>query len=149
MEIRTRFVQQAMKSVSTYDINVDLEVHIIFNISYPTARGDNPHPPQRSIKSVFEFYREGFNRLNVIAPPPPRPPPPPHPPVPARQSRSVIKQPQRAKKETSLIPNRNAAKSISRHKTKVKWARQLLSADGEPPGLWVCIYIYVCICMYI
>ena len=67
MEIRTRFVQQAMKSVSTYDINVDLEVHIIFNISYPTARGDNPHPPQRSIQSVFEFYREGFNRLNVIA----------------------------------------------------------------------------------
>ena len=77
MEIRTRFVQQAMKSVSTYDINVDLEVHIIFNISYPTARGDNPHPPQRSIKSVFEFYREGFNRLNVIAPPHPTPPTPP------------------------------------------------------------------------
>ena len=77
MEIRTRFVQQAMKSVSTYDIHVDLEVYIKFNISYPTARGDNPHPPQRSIKSVFEFYREGFNQLNVIAPPHPNPPTPP------------------------------------------------------------------------
>lgn len=77
MEIRARFVQQAMKSVSTYDIHVDLEVHIIFNISYPTARGDNPHPPQRSIKSVFEFYREGVNRLNVVAPPHPTPPTPP------------------------------------------------------------------------
>ena len=44
------------------DIHLELQVHIIFNISYPTAGGDNPHLPQRIIKSVLEFSGESLQR---------------------------------------------------------------------------------------